>query len=145
MATKKHTRAAFTAKLLAPLPAGVEQVDSEAFRKALQSDARRAAKASYDAQFDVWHHNECLLKLAQHVKAACMYRWIVAGRPTGGPRDRAEIAAVTEAKRLLLLTNAPGKTQLAWKLRELKWHANDAEVVAAIAAGTARIAPKQEA
>ncbi|RYG87729.1 MAG: hypothetical protein EON59_06565 [Alphaproteobacteria bacterium] len=145
MATKKHTRAAFTAKLLAPLPADVEQVDNEAFRKTLQMDERRATKASYNALYDVWHHRQCVLKLETHRKDVKLYSWIVAGRPAGGPRDNDELASLHAAKRALMLTRAPGKTQLSWKLAELKWYADDAEVVAAIAADTARIAPKQEA
>lgn len=145
MTTKKHTRAAFTAKLLAPLPAGVEQVDSEAFRKTLQSDQRAQAKAAFAAMTAAWEPAEMALKFAQHESSADMYRWILAGRKRSDDPCHRHAAIIRDARRGLLMTPAPGRTALRWKQHWAKHFPNDAEVIASLAADEVRIAPKQEA
>jgi len=145
MATTMRAHAAFTAKLLAPLPADAEAVDSEDFRKVLQSDQRLKDKATYNALLAVWERADFTLKLARHESSAALYRWILNGRERATDPAYRHMQIVTAATRRLMLTDSPGKTQLAWKRKEARRFAEDAEVLAALAADEARIAPKQEA
>lgn len=145
MAINKHSRAAFTAKLLAPLPADVEQADSDAFRQALQADQRAQTKAVFAAMTAVWEPVEMALKLAHHESSADMYRWILAGRKRADDPAYRHSEIIREARLDLLTTPAPGKTALKWKRHWAKHFPNNADVIASLAADEARIAPKLEA
>ncbi len=135
MKTRALNAAAFTAKLLAPLPAGAEAIDTKAFRRALHDDMKV-----------IWDRGRYRLNVAKADKKAAFYRYMLADRSVKTEAaERAHVAIVHQAERALLLIPAPGMTQLSWKRSQARWFANDAEVLAAIAADEVRIAPKQEA
>ena len=135
MATRTLNAAEFTAKLLAPLPADAEAIDSKAFRRALHDDMKV-----------VWDRGRYRLNIAQADKKAAFYRYMLADRSADSEAtERAHVPIVHEAHRNLMLTPAPGMTQLSWKRAEIGHHSNDDAVRAAIAADEARLAPKQEA
>lgn len=140
---RTKTIAAFTAKLLAPLPDDVEQVDSAEFRTALARDAKTVEQAKRARLSDAWQRALFALKVAKADHTATVYRHLLAEGPgKEGPDEERSRMIYSDAIRNLLLTPAPGKTQLSWKLAHQKHHKDDDGVAEAIAADAARFDAK---
>lgn len=146
MATKNHARATFTAKLLAPLPVDAEPVDTESFRASLRADEKATARTLREGRLLVWNRAKYALNVAKGEHKAAFYRYLLADRSLSTQlTERKTAERVKDAERAMLLLPAPGQTELSWKLANLRHQATDPIVAAAVAADTARIAPKQEA
>ena len=126
------TNRRFMEKLLAPIPANEEPVDTPEFRKLIAGDMMR-----------VW------LAGMEHVRRAEAMHTIAAidrklsGEPIGfGPKERANLAAfqgrcrVEEAQCLI---PAPTAAELRWKKRVTKYRKVPQGVADAIAADEARL------
>jgi hypothetical protein len=136
MATKTLNVAAFTAKLLAPLPAAETQVADKLHLRVISEDMQR-----------VWDLGMAHVKLAHSMRDAAWYAFVIAGKRTSGPEYAAYCAlmnAVGEKVGRQLMIPAPRMKELRWK-RDAKigWKLT-AEGLAAIERDEVRLAPKKE-
>lgn len=139
MATKTLNVAAFTAKLLAPLPADVKQVTDKNHLRVILEDMQR-----------VWDLGMAHVKLANHVRDAAWCKFVISGRNTSSPEYATYcffMNAVGDDVARQMLIPAPRMKELRWKREQTSaWkYAEDANVMALMARDEARVAPKKEA
>lgn len=139
MATKTLNAAAFTAKLLAPLPADVEQITDKNHLRVILGDMQR-----------VWDSGMAHVKLASHVRDVAWWKHVIAGRDTSSPEYATYcrlMNAVGDDVARQMLIPAPKIKELRWKREQAAaWrYAEDVNVIAVMARDEARLAPKKEA
>ena len=138
MATKTLNVAAFTAKLLAPLPASEKQVDDKITLRQIVDDMQV-----------VWDRGMAHVHLAHHRRDVAWYTFVIAGNRTSLPEYAVYCVlmnAVGDAVARQLLIAAPKMKELRWKrdMMKARRYAENANAVALMARDEIRLAPKKE-
>ena len=125
---------AFMSRLLAPLPADVEQVDTQEQRQLIEQDKRR-----------IWGRGMERVRVAAAAQTITAFEMRSVREPMmgSGPKAIANRRAVAEWERTVFaqcLIPAPSPVEMRWKKRVTKHHSPPAEVLTAIAADERRFA-----
>lgn len=127
------TNRRFMEKLLAPIPANEEPVDTPEFRRLIAGDMMR-----------VWLAGMEYVRRAQAAHTYAAIDRNLSGEPIGfGPKEQANLAAYQERCRVeaaQCLIPAPTAVELRWKKRVMKCRKIPQEVADAIAADEVRLA-----